>query len=498
VRKKALLGTLAAVLGTGMIGCSSEGGKQEASTTKTNPVTLKIILPGDLPQGMDEVVAEAEKRLAAKNLNVKLNITFVPFVDITQKTSVMLAAGEELDLVWDSPNNGMAGRIASGYYEDLGSLLDKYGKNILEYRPKEMWDANKFNNKIYGIPLGVSQLQGKGVYIRQDIREKLGIAPIKTYDDFIKFLYAVKEKEKIVPFTPWTKIGVRGLMILDYDTSIRSVQYTEDNFVLYFKNNDGIVHNLFEEPDAKIISAFKEYRKYFTDGIVNPDVMSVKNNQEFFVSGKTAAIDISDFGVKPEHTAAIEKNVPGAKIEYVTFMDPNKKRVASFLQWNFISVPVSSKHKDLSIQFLNWANEKENYDLLAYGIKGKDWEEVGTDMYTPKGNYRWYPYGWVWNPVQDRINSKLTKSDVEMTKYSMNAKNFIPDKIVGFNFDPTPVNNEIAQFNSLAAEYTTPFLVGALDFDQNFEAFKQKGAPITKKIQVELQKQIDLFLKNKK
>jgi putative aldouronate transport system substrate-binding protein len=505
MNKKWLLGLTVALLPIGLYGCSDTGGtgmKQTAETGKTNPkgpVTLKIMLQGDRPINIDEVVAEAEKRMAEKNKNIKLNLSFVPVLDLPQKASVMLAAGEELDLIWDAPNRGMLERISSGYYEPLESLLEKNGPNILKKRPKEMWEANKFNGKVYGIPLGVSHYQGKGVYIRQDIREKLGIPPVKTYSDFIKFLYAVKEKEKnIIPFSPDRKIGVHHVFNLDYETNIRPLSYLQDNFVLYFKNNDGIVHNLFEEPDPKIIAAFKEYRKYFEDGIINPDIMSVKINLQTFTSGKSAAITLNDFGVKPDHQAELQKNVPGAKAEYVTFMDPNQKPISNFSQWNFISVPVSSKHKEEAIQFLNWANEKDNYDLLAYGIKGKDWEAVGEDMYKATGKYRWYPYAWIWNPVDELLNANFSKEDNDMYRWSMKAQNFIPDKIVGFNFDTNPVANEVAQFNSLSGEYMIPFYVGALEFDKNFEAFKQKATPAAKKIQIEMQKQIDAFLKTKK
>ncbi|MGV2686458.1 hypothetical protein GNF82_19410, partial [Clostridium perfringens] len=67
--------------------------------------------------------------------------------------------------------------------------------------PDEMWDYNKFDGKIMGIPLGPTQGPVYGLLIRKDLREKYGLPELKTLEDLEKFLYTVKENEKDVrPF----------------------------------------------------------------------------------------------------------------------------------------------------------------------------------------------------------------------------------------------------------------------------------------------------------
>ena len=68
--------------------------RRNLATAELDPVTLKIVLPGDRPADMDKVIQEAEKRMA-DTINVKLDIGIVPFSDLAQKTQVMLASGEE-------------------------------------------------------------------------------------------------------------------------------------------------------------------------------------------------------------------------------------------------------------------------------------------------------------------------------------------------------------------------------------------------------------------
>lgn len=496
------------LLASSLVGCSSseapkkEEPKASATIEKLSPVTLKILLAGKRPAGMDEVIAEAEKRML-DTLNVKLNITFVTFADIMQKQQLILSSGEDIDLMFDNQGLGLVARSIQGQYEPLEKLLEQFGPNILKNRPKEMWDANKIKGQITAIPLSSEQFKARSFLVRQDIREKLGIAPIKTYEDLVKFLYAVKDKEKeTIPYT--AAPGSTDLIMLHalsgyYGADIRPTS-AHESMMLYFKNNDGKVYSLLDQAEPKIMELFKENRKLFTDGVINPDSLGVKNVRDLFKSGKTAVVHSGDWIVKPDEVAALVNNVPAAKVEIVTLYDPSKKKVSNFQAGNFITVPKQSKNKERAIMFLNWANEKANFDLLAYGIQGKHWEPVGDDKYKPgaeAGKYGWFPWGWITNPALERIDSSQTEAVINNIKWARDAKNFIPDVLIGFTFDSSPVANEVAQLNSFFSQYYLPLAVGAIDTDKYFTEFKTKADPVIKKVQAEMQQQIDTFLKAK-
>ena len=76
----------------------NDTGKQAAAPA---PVTLKGMLFGDQPKDMQVVLDEFEKR-TKDNLNTKLNIQWNPAADHKQKTKLMMAAGEEMDFVFDA------------------------------------------------------------------------------------------------------------------------------------------------------------------------------------------------------------------------------------------------------------------------------------------------------------------------------------------------------------------------------------------------------------
>ncbi|MFD2329924.1 hypothetical protein ACFSR7_11800 [Cohnella sp. GCM10020058] len=89
----------------GYAGAPSASGSASAAAPAPakDAVSLKIMIPGDRPSDMDKVIAEAEKRMAEKGLNIKLDMTFVPWADFGQKSQVSLTAGESIDLIFDAP-----------------------------------------------------------------------------------------------------------------------------------------------------------------------------------------------------------------------------------------------------------------------------------------------------------------------------------------------------------------------------------------------------------
>lgn len=476
-----------------------------AENEPLEPVTLKIMIPGDRPKSMDAVVAEAEKRMAG-TLNVKLDVQFIPWSDIDQKTKLVLSTGQEADLIFDAPWLHLNEMVE--FYEPLDQLLQQYGPDVLNTRPANMWEANKISGNIVGIPLGAFQSgtpsSNHTYLVRKDIREKLGIAPIRSYEDLVKFMYAVKEKEpSIIPFSTSNSAASMSEATFrfqyDYETHLRTTHALGQSLVLHYKNNDGKVYNLFDEMDPKFWEYVTNARTLYLDKIIDPDMMATKGNHQLLKAGKQAVGSIPDFGVPTDIQAELEKNVPGAVLEAVTFyqFEPGKN-ISNFVQGNFICVPVASKNKERAIQFLNWAHQKENYELLAYGIQGVDWEEAGDKLYKPLGDgYRWFPYAWIWNPTHDRLNASQGEDAIKANQFIMNGDNFVADILTGFSFDSTPVANELAQYNSLEAKYYIILVNGVGDPDQVWNDFKGEAASYVKKIQQELEKQISEFLAKK-
>lgn len=480
-------------------GPSGQTGDSAGGDAKLEEVTLKIMIPGDRPSDMDLVIAEAEKRMK-DTINVKLDVVFVPWSDLAQKTQVTLASGENIDLIFDAPWLHINQMIANGFYEPLDDLLAQYGQTVLEKRPKQMWDYNKYGGKIMAVPLGVSYMSGNSYMVRKDIREKLGVPPIKTYEDLIAFAYKVKEQEKgIIPMTAGsgTYSFVAHHALNDYQTHVRPTHALGNSLMLYYKNNDGKVYNLLEDREP-IEAWLANTRKWFTDGLIFKDILTTKDFHQPISAGKVAIVTNGAFGIGDSLKNTLKNNVPDSELETVTFFNPEKgANITDFKQWNFLAVPKVSKNKERAIMFLNWANEKENYDLLSYGIEGKHWEAVGDDKMKTldTSGYSAFGYVWLWNPVDER--SDVKGENEELNAVLKDADMFTTDILAGFEFESTPVQNEVSQYNTVDGQYYTALFNGVIDPDETLKKFEAEAGPALKKIQQELQKQIDEFLATK-
>lgn len=512
LKKHLLAGVMVTVmLSLTLSGC---GSSSTAKNTDTNPgssssklseVTLKIMIPGDRPANMNNVIAEAEKRMK-DTVNAKLDVVFIPWSDLKQKTQIVLTSGETVDLMFDAPWNHSNEMIAAGYYTPLDDLIKQYGPNLLKVRPELMMSANKYNGSIMGLPLGAFHSKGRDYLIRQDIREKLGIAPIKSYDDLVKFLQAVKDKEPgMIPISTnksavdmsFTNVRLET----DYNLKMKVTSALGQSMVLYHKNNDGKVYNLFDQMEPKFMEYLQQTRKMYTDKLINQDLLAGQDAEQLWKAGKAAVVVNNDVVNNYPWEDELKKAVPTAKSETFTeFKLEPKANISNFMQSNFQFIPKSSKNKERAIMFLDWANaSQDNYDLLAYGIKGTDWEPVGDKQYKSIGTgYSWFPYAWIWNPTQERMSSRYNKDEITATQFMANADNFTADVLTGFTFDAKPVANEISQWSNLETKYYLPLMNGMVDPDKYWESLKKEGAAPVKKIQTELQSQIDKFLASKK
>lgn len=464
-------------------------------------VTLKIMLPGDRPEDLDKVIGKAEEKMLADGLNIKLNFVFVPWADVANKTQVTLTSGEEIDLMYDAPWLHMNQMVSSGYYTDLTELLEQYGQNILNAGSPLIFDANKFNGEMPGIPLGSKNGHANSFLIRKDIREELGLEKVTTHEQFIEFLTAVKEKKTdIIPYSYWgasPDLSYSGIRIEnDYELGMRVTPAFNRNFTLNMIGNDPTIHNLFDEMDPKVWEYIELARSLYQDKLINPDVMSSPDSKVMMKSGEIASMTYTDYVMQYGTLRELQTNVPGADLEiFELYKFEPQVNTSDYKQNDYLTLPKASKHPVEAIQFLNWAHEKDNYDLLSYGIEGEHWEAVGDNQYTPlKDTYSWFGWSWLWAPKLDRVSAEYTAEEMEKTKFYSTAENYEQDVLTGFTFDTSPVANEIAQFNIIDSKYYPLIMSGAVDPTEVWEKYKKEGSAVVKKIQVELQKQIDEFL----
>ncbi len=119
-----------------------------------------------------------------------------------QRLNLVLAAGEEVDLIRLSSIGVAQELIPQGYFTPLDDLLEEYGPNILENTSDEWFEPVTWDGSIHAVPIKrTSAASIVGSIYRKDVFESLGIAVPTTPAEFRSALTAVREATDTVPYT---------------------------------------------------------------------------------------------------------------------------------------------------------------------------------------------------------------------------------------------------------------------------------------------------------
>lgn len=489
---------------------ATAGGKQEKSTAKDSglePYEIKALFPGDTPPDFGKVLAEAEKRLK-DTLNVTLNFQFIPWADYGQKVQVKIAAGDDFDLHLNAPWLSMNELIADGAIQPLDDLIKTHCPAIIKGFDKEVMDANRFDGKIYGLPLSdVLGGEYKGlILIRKDIREKYGMGKITTVDAFTQYLRKVKENEPgMIPILWNGSIWVYSRWYWGMNRSFKILNTNTCPIYVFFK--DGKVQPvkpIYE--DAKYLEWLEFANKMYNEGLFYKDILTVKDDQQQFMAGKSAAL-YGDGGpsLPSAMLPTLKSNFPNAEVEFVNFESANVKITSDFQVWNFAVLNTKSKDPQRVMKFLNWMYEDQsNYDLIVYGIEGKHWINAGKGLYDYPagidlaGNYKFPAYVLCMTPKYDRIDKKAPEDERFWKAYLQDINNFTQSPLTGFTYKTDNVKDEIAKVSAIWPEVMFPIENGILPAAKNLpDTIKKLNAAGYNKILEDAQRQIDEFLKKK-
>jgi putative aldouronate transport system substrate-binding protein len=463
-------------------------------------------MPGTKYANTDDIIDEVNKRTMAV-LDTKIKIEFSQGQELGKNIQTKLSSGEKLDIVIDQYAN-FRQMVFDGKYAQLDELLNQYGQQIIKIRPNEMWDANKINGKVMGIPLENTFRPAQGTwYIRKDLREKLGFKPIQTNEEFVKYLYAVKEKEPgmVVSATDnfYLYFPGQNRVLLSSKGKIRTTPALEYSYVLYFSDNDGKVHNMFDEKNEVIWNEFLNARKLFADKITFESNLSISMANEklnLLRDGRLAAY----YGAIDENSYknivdGLKKKISDADLETFTEAVPDLKYVSNFKVRYMACIPESSKYKDNAVLFLNWANQRDNYNLMVLGVEGVDWVSDGTYKFKSLKNplYLQTMIMLVMNPTYFIYPSSTTDAYINEYKKYQDPKNYTKDILSGFEFDPTKVSSELQKCQNLHNSNYSYIVNGSADPEVSWESFSKSAYDTVKAIQLELQRQIDQYLKGK-
>lgn len=165
-----------------------------ANTDLSKDYTVNMYLIGDRPNDWDTVLDNVNEYL--KPFNTKLAVTFMSWSDYQTMYSLVLAGGEQVDLIFTAPWCYMYTEAAKGsFYELSDEFVSTYMPLTSKNQAVDSWDETTINGKTIAVPANVASAMGKIVAVRKDLMDKHGIAPLVNWADYMNYMTTIAEKE---------------------------------------------------------------------------------------------------------------------------------------------------------------------------------------------------------------------------------------------------------------------------------------------------------------
>lgn len=185
------LADLPEVIGEGTVAATPE---MYPNTDLSKQETVNMYLIGDTPNDWEEVLGLVNEYL--EPFNTELAVTFMSWSDYQTMYSLVLAGGEDVDIIFTAPWCYMYTEASKGsFYELTEDFRAAYMPLTNKYQAAESWDETTISGKTIAVPTNTAQAAGKIVAIRQDIADKYGIDSLDSWEDYKNFLLTVAEQE---------------------------------------------------------------------------------------------------------------------------------------------------------------------------------------------------------------------------------------------------------------------------------------------------------------
>ncbi len=434
---------------------------------RLEPVTLTLYLPispefysgyyGN--QLLNEMPKALNERL--KVINAKLEIGNVVFLNepppnrvrVVETYRMAILSGHKMDLfvINDASITRLENYTASsklayalkelGEYNlaaDLTELFKNYAPKYYSRFEKEELDLLKYKGKLLAIPsLNYPVVKRTVAVVREDLMQRYKIRPIKSMDDFEKFLQTIRANERdMVP----TLFGSTNIIYYAlFDLFGRNYGYSDAGY------GSIIVYHI-DDPDMKLVPwertpefmdiarMMREWnsRKY-VDEFREPDMLDV-------LSGKYASF-ISKTGAAEQYNQILKENggKPWKYVEYELY--PESTVLREFDPFPLICVNPRSPNKERAVMLIEvLMNDQKSYDIFKYGIENKDFRYDGdkkpTAMVPPgyKPDFDTYMLNhakWSFrNIFMEHEKEKVVEEKLKSLK-----KNTVLNKLSGFAFN---------------------------------------------------------------
>ena len=471
----------------------------KAADTNIAPYEISWFFPNSAQADVDLVAAEMSK-ITREKINATLKLTILDWGSYAQNLQIKMASAEPMDLIWtDGGTLPYLPSVNKGAFTEITQdMLAQYGPNILKGVPEKAWPAAYVNGKLYAIIN--TQVLGRtpGIILQKKYVDQLGldISKVTKLEDLTSFYEKVHASDAtLVPFeTAQNTSG--GIFFNEYSSTLGMELLGRQNpAAVYISDDSTKVMNYFEAPETK--AYLKLMHEWYQKGIIKKEAPMLKDVTPDQKAGKTVSIPTVINPDTPANQSA-KLNLQAADVTSLTFSKTFMNTASIIATMTAISKTSKDPARCLMLYNLLY-DEKDTklFNMMNYGIEGKHYtlkDDVAT--FVPNSGYM-LASGW----ENGNMFNSYRQSEVQPKWYpvgpDMNNSATV-SKLLGFNLDPEPIKNELAQVASVVDEFYGGLFTGVADPETTLPKFlaKLKGAGADKIIQ-ETQSQVDAWKKAK-
>lgn len=491
---KVLSCTLAMTMVLALAACGQTDSKKESSSSETKKessvgqssqaqsseevereaVELIWLSPLTEQPGSDDML-EAVNEVLSERLNTTLKIVYVD--DYNTVVPTMVDAGGEWDMAICGTNLNFATYARRGAFADITELVDTYLPVTKESLGQGSWDAFSLEGKIMAIPIAKDLFDRNGLIVNVTMLEDLGIETrpenYATFWDVIDFLYEVKEaRDEKYPEKKDNPITKNPVSWLDHWYTFESLVGSWGKCLIGANvpgyedfEGQGSGETVFCVPfTEEYRNAMKMTRQLVKDGIFPYDASSFDPDKVLFKSGELLLQD--GLGVIYQD--------PNVNENFEVEFYPSTVSLSSSrsLSNGGIAINADSEYVERCLEVIEMLNSDVTLaTTMHFGPEGEGWTDKDNDGVielteknsdsTNRYHYRWY--GWqagVGVTTMKPIPGMPADFGARIIELNVNAD---VSANIGFSFDPTNVETELAACNSVYTEYNNMLKSGKHD-----------------------------------
>lgn len=491
------------------------------------PVTLRFLMFGVEPDGMEDVLEEFYRR-TRDTLGIRIEMEWINQSSEYKVISDMkLFAQENYDLVFDARWLHLYEMQKKGIYADLSPYLNNPNyPGLYGAFSETTLQNNLINGEQCALPL--FRTYGSGIsciYYRKDLALKYGISSIQNVEELERYMRVLLEKEPDI--IPLVLNGSRGFYSFNPESYVLTPE--QGRRIIYPITIGGItvvaqLNDSLTEVEAVGMMGDEESFSDFMEGLqfdfligrlqgyrdwnqyCEADVLNRTDQEAVFQTGSGGAF-IATLDDYEEISHALAENVADASLG-VYIINNNIKNMeegaigTDYLANNYICIPAYSEHMEETVQFLDWLfASRENHDLFEHGIEGTHWRAVGENRYElivdENGKYYSFPgYALTWNSHYVRFQEDIPEDVLAYKEYELQESSFSRKLLMGFSFEDDSLQSQKIKVEQIMDRVWPALRNGILD---NPEAVLRDAVEEAKQyglqdILTELKKQLQEFL----